>query len=246
MHTEHHKWYSPALGQEMELKVYGHYGQPIVVFPAQNGRWYDWEGHGGMVEACRHLLEAGRIKFICVDGIDWQSWTNTAIPPWERARRHNDYDAYIMGEVVPFVQRNTGLATMWLTGCSMGAFHAANFFFKHPEAFDGVIALSGLYQVGGFVGDEGGMDAYFNSPLWYLANMHDEALLERYRQGKKIVFVVGQGRWEEECIADTRAMERVLAEKRIPAWVEYWGHDVDHDWPWWRRMLPYYLERLGV
>ena len=47
MYTEYHKWHSPALGHEMELKLYGHYGQPVLVFPAQNGRWYDWEGHTG-------------------------------------------------------------------------------------------------------------------------------------------------------------------------------------------------------
>ncbi|MDD6726958.1 MAG: esterase, partial [Lactimicrobium massiliense] len=29
--------------------------------------------------------------------------------------------------------------------------------------------------------------------------------------------------------------------KNIPAWVDFWGADVAHDWPWWRRQLPYYL-----
>jgi esterase/lipase superfamily enzyme len=47
-------------------------------------------------------------------------------------------------------------------------------------------------------------------------------------------------------VADTRAMEEVLRAKGIPAIVDFWGEDVDHNWPWWRRMLPYYLERLGV
>ena len=84
MHIEQHRWYSPALEHDMELKVYGHYGQPILVFPAQNGRYFDWEGHGGMVEACANLIESGRIKFICVDGIDWQSWTNKGVHPSER------------------------------------------------------------------------------------------------------------------------------------------------------------------
>ncbi len=245
MHTEYHRWFSPALGHEMELKVYGHYGQPVMVFPAQNGRWYDWEGHAGMVPALAPMIEAGRVKFICVDSIDWQSWCNQSIPPAQRARRHNDYEAYIMQEAVPFVQRYTGLPTLWVTGCSMGAYHAANFFFKHPEVFDGLIALSGLYQVGGFVGDEGGMDAYFNSPLWYLPNLTDEAKLSAYRRNK-IVFAVGQGRWEEECLRDTRAMQEVLQQKGVYATFDYWGHDVDHDWPWWQKMLPYELERLGV
>ena len=31
------------------------------------------------------------------------------------------------------------------TGCSMGAFHAANFFFRRPDLFDTVVALSGVY-----------------------------------------------------------------------------------------------------
>jgi esterase/lipase superfamily enzyme len=55
---------------------------------------------------------------------------------------------------------------------------------------------------------------------------------------------VGQGAWEDEMLADTRAMEAVLADKEIPAVVDYWGHDVNHDWPWWQTMLPYHLERL--
>jgi esterase/lipase superfamily enzyme len=47
-------------------------------------------------------------------------------------------------------------------------------------------------------------------------------------------------------LADTRRMEAILAAKGIPAIVDYWGDDVNHDWPWWRQMLPYELERLGV
>ena len=26
--------------------------------------------------------------------------------------------------------------------------------------------------------------------------------------------------------------------------LDVWGHDVNHDWVWWRRMLPYYLGEL--
>jgi len=60
------------------------------------------------------------------------------------------------------------------------------------------------------------------------------------------VVIVGRGAWEEPLIEDTRALERIPAAKEIPAIVDYWGHDVDHDWPWGRRMLPHYLERLGA
>jgi esterase/lipase superfamily enzyme len=242
MHTEYHRWFSPALGHDMELKVYGHYGQPVLIFPAQDGRFFDFENFK-MTAACASLIETGRVKFITVDSVDWQTWTNHGSHPGDRARRHLDYERYILGEVVPFVNENTGLETMWVSGCSMGALHSANFFFRRPDVFDGLIALSGLYDMRLFIGDYGDENVYFNSPLLYLPNLGDPWHLERYRRSK-IVIAVGQGRWEEDAIHDTRALERILRAKNIPAWVDYWGDDVDHDWVWWRKMLPHFLGTL--
>jgi esterase/lipase superfamily enzyme len=242
MHIEHHRFFSSALGHDMDFKVYGNYGQPILIFPAQDGRFYDYENFG-MVSACAGLLEAGRIKFVCADSVDWQTWTNSSAHPSERARRHADYERYIMDELVPWVRGQTGLETLWVSGCSMGALHSANFFFKRPDVFDGVIALSGLYSVNLFVGNYGDDNTYFNSPLQYLPGLNDEWHLDLYRRAK-IVFGVGQGSWEEEAIADTRALQALLETKNVPAWFDYWGHDVAHDWVWWRQMMPYFLERM--
>ena len=30
----------------------------------------------------------------------------------------------------------------------------------------------------------------------------------------------------------------------VHAWFDYWGYDVAHDWCWWRRQLPYFLNFL--
>ena len=30
----------------------------------------------------------------------------------------------------------------------------------------------------------------------------------------------------------------------IPAWFAEWGHDVAHDWEWWRKQMPYFLGHL--
>jgi len=199
----------------------------------------------GMIDACGEILEAGRMRLVAVDGIDWQSWTNAAVAPAERARRHLAYDRYVMDELVPFVRKAAGRGTMWVTGCSMGAFHAANFFFRRPDAFDGVIGLSGLYSAVSFIDGQWDDATYFNSPLQYLPGLADPAYLDRYRRSA-IAFGVGQGRWEADCLADTRALEGILREKGVPAWFDYWGADVDHDWPWWRKMLPYFLDRMGV
>jgi esterase/lipase superfamily enzyme len=244
MQTEEHLWFSPSLGHDMALKVYGHAGRPVIAFPSQDGRWWDFEGWG-MVDAVAGLIDAGRLRLVTVDGIDWQSWTNRSLAPADRGRRHEAYDAYIAGEVVPFVRDLTGWDHAWAIGPSMGGYHSANVVFRHPDLFDGLIAISGLYQLSMFVGDDASDPVYFNSPLRYLPNLEDPWYLDRLRRAR-LAFVVGRGAWEDEMLADTRALREVLAAKGIPAIVDEWGEDVNHDWPWWRRMLPHYLEVLGV
>jgi esterase/lipase superfamily enzyme len=244
MQVEEHTWFSPSLAQEMALKVYGHAGRPVVAFPSQDGRYWDFESWG-MVDACATFIDDGRARIIAVDGIDWQSWTNQSISPADRGRRQDDYDRYLAAEVIPFARELTGWDRAWATGASMGGYHAANALFRHPDLFDGLIALSGLYQLSLFVGDDASEPVYFNSPLRYLPNLEDPWYLERLRAAK-LAFVVGRGAWEDDMLADTRALRDVLAAKGIPAIVDEWGDDVNHDWPWWRKMLPHYLDRLGV
>jgi len=243
MNTEYHHWFSRRLGREMELKVYGHYGKPMLVFPAQSGRFFDFEGFG-MIDAVRSFIDEGRIKVFTVDSVDAESWCNHQIHPADRARRHDQYDDYVVSEVVPFIHHHCG--NTWqkplTTGCSMGAYHAANFFFRHPDLFDATICLSGLYQMKGFVGDYMDERVYFNSPLAFLQNLTDPGILELYRRSF-IVICTGQGAWEEGMIADARAMQDVLGRLGVPAWIDFWGYDVNHDWPWWQRQLPYFLSR---
>lgn len=244
MKIEYHKWWSPNLGHDMELKVYGYYGQPALVFPAQSGRFYDFENFG-MVAAIAGFIEAGQVKLFTVDSIDGQSWANSNAHPAERARRHEDYDRYIVREVAPFIRQHCGNSNqkMITTGCSMGGYHSANFFFRHPDLFDTLIALSGLFQLRMFVGDCQDENIYFNSPLYYLPNLDDPWYLDQYRQSR-IIVCSGQGAWEEPMVADALALKAILAEKGIPAWIDLWGYDVNHDWPWWQKMLPYFLGKL--
>ena len=37
MQVEHHGWHSPRVGRWMGIKVYGHYGSPLLVFPTSGG-----------------------------------------------------------------------------------------------------------------------------------------------------------------------------------------------------------------
>lgn len=245
MHTEYHKWFSPHLGQEMELKVYGQVGRPLLVFPAQGGRFYEYEDFG-MIAAIAGSIEAGRVQVFTVDSIDLQSWANFMAAPAERARRHEDYDRYIVREVMPFIRSyGYGSGKALTTGVSMGAYHAGNFFFRHPDCFDGCIALSGLFRLNHFIGDYMDDNVYFNTPLAYLQGLEDPAYLEQYRRSQ-IIVCVGQGAWEDEMRVDAAELRRILESKGVPAWIDFWGHDVNHDWPWWRVQMPYFLGKLGL
>ena len=55
MQIDYHKEHSSRLGRDMEFKVYGHGGKPALVFPCQNGRFFDWEGFG-MLEKLQKIV----------------------------------------------------------------------------------------------------------------------------------------------------------------------------------------------
>ena len=246
MQTEYHRWFSPSLGHDMELKVYGYYGKPMLVFPAQNGSFHEFEDFG-MIAKLYSFIESGQIKVFTVNSLDGQSWANWDAHPADRARRHQDYDRYIVDEVVPFIRRHCGGTEekFLTTGVSMGAYHAANFFFRHPDLFDTVIALSGLYRLNYFIGDYMDDNVYFNTPLAYLPNMNDPWTIDQYCQSR-IIVAAGQGAREDDMLADTRELKRILDQKGIPNWIDIWGNDVNHDWPWWHKMLPYFLDKLEL
>ena len=154
----------------------------------------------------------------------------------------------IVDEVIAFVRDHcrSPHSRVMASGCSMGAYHAVNFFLKHPDVFGGTIALSGLYRLDRPEFQMSAADlpqVYFNSPISYLAGLSDSRYLDRYRTSR-IIVCVGQGAWEEEAIEDTRSLDHLFREKSVPAWIDFWGHDVNHDWPWWYKQMNYFLGHL--
>src|SRR5947209_16879206 len=99
MHREYLRAFSPALGREMELLVFGHAGARVVAFPTSMGRFFDWENRG-LVEAVRDHLDGGGAQLTCVDSVDAESWYDQHKHPADRARRHQQYDDYLTREVL--------------------------------------------------------------------------------------------------------------------------------------------------
>ncbi|MBQ3083917.1 MAG: esterase, partial [Clostridia bacterium] len=62
--------------------------------------------------------------------------------------------------------------------------------------------------------------------------------IEKYNSGRGII-CVGQGPWE---LPETSVrLKELFEQKGINIWVDLWGHDVNHDWPWWHKQVEYFV-----
>ncbi len=243
MYTEYRKEYSHHLGRDMEYKIYGREGKPCVVFPCQNGRFYDFEDFK-MVDLLAPYIEQGRLRLICADGIDTESWSAKLKPARQRIERQEQYFRYVTEEFIPHLQWLTGRNDFMATGCSMGGLHSCNFFFRRPDLFDTVLSLSGSLDATYFF--ENYMDdlVYNNSPVHFLPNMPREHYYWDMYRHRNIYICIGQGNWEEDLLPGHRSIAHTLAEHGIYGAVDFWGHDAYHDWPWWYKQMYYFMDKI--
>ena len=61
MQIRYYKEYSRFLNRFMEFKVYGHAGRPIVIFPCQSGRFFDWEDRN-MCNAAEPWIDSRKLQ----------------------------------------------------------------------------------------------------------------------------------------------------------------------------------------
>jgi esterase/lipase superfamily enzyme len=238
--------WSDALGGAGSVIRYGHWGRPVLAFPSEQGSAWDFESNG-MIGAVAELLDAGRLKVYCVDSYDAQSWSDQNIPVEERARRHGRYESWILDQVVPWIYQDCAGATEVMTlGCSLGAFHAANFALKRADLFPLAMCMSGTYDPASWHGwGERGTAAYFNNPLDYVGHLGGDHL-EWLRGRVSLLLVCGQGQWEDTTgsLQGTRQFAEVLARQGIRHELDLWGHDVPHDWPSWRAQVAHHMPRF--
>ncbi len=216
----------------MEMLVFGHGGTPVLVYPSSMGRFFEWEDFK-MIDALSDQLEHGHNQLFCVDSVDRESFYNKTVHPSVRMARHGQYEAYIVNEVVPYIQQKSGTSYLIASGASFGAYHAANFAFKNPWKFNKVIALGGAYDIKSFMGGYYDMGVYFQNPMDYLPNLTDHFTLERLRR-MDLRFVTGE---TDICKEANFAIHRVLHSKAVGSQLDMWLDGTGHDWPWWRQMI---------
>jgi esterase/lipase superfamily enzyme len=242
MKREYVHWYSPSLHRSMELLVFGEGGARVLVFPTREGRFFEYENLG-LVESLRHRIEAGSIQLICVEGLANEIFYASGLDAAMRIARWQHFETYILEEVLPFMDEMNSHPETVVTGCSLGAYYAANIAFRNPDTFTKLVALSGRYDLThavecfeSLLPGEYGDHIYFNMPCHYLPNLNDPEILRSIRK-MKIQLVVGD---EDPFIENNRQLSRILCDKGVGHELNIWRGRA-HRGSSWRLMVGHYL-----
>src|SRR4028118_818491 len=127
-------WFSHRLGREMPIVAYGHAGYPLLMFPTAGADYLEYERFH-LVDAIRHLIEAGRVRVYSINSVNRYSLLNEEASPQWKAELLSRYDAYITEDVLPLIRHDTGDANArpLVTGASLGRFFSANTSSPHPR-----------------------------------------------------------------------------------------------------------------
>lgn len=236
MNREIFGWYSPSLHKDMPIVAYGYYGFSLLLVPTAAADYLEYERFQ-LIDSLAPLINAGKIKVFSVDSVNNESWLNNNISFPEKSYRHKQWNEYIYNEVVPHIKNATSWDTpIIVCGASFGALHSMNLFLKRPDLINGVIAMSGVYDLtyysNGYMDD----NVYFNSPQHYMPNLTDHDILESIRSSQHIHILTGSGAYEDPKAGGEFA--KILYNKGIQYDFQNWGESYKHDWPTWRDMLP--------
>lgn len=242
MNREYHCWYSERLHRDMELLVFGHAGTKVLVFPTRDGRFYEYENLG-LVNCLSEKIEQGHIQLFCIDSIDHETFYCDWRHPADRIRRHILFEEYVLHEVIPFMDQKNDNPNRISHGCSLGAFHATNLAFRHPELFVKLSAFSGRFDLSlsvenfknlfdGYYDD----NIYFHSPSHYLPSLNDEVKLNALRN-MDIVLVIGD---EDPFLQNNIALSESLWNKGVWHALHYWSGRA-HRGRYWRQMVNLHL-----
>jgi len=239
MHREVSSWYSPSLGIEMPVVSYGHYGFALLLVPTAAADFLEYERFQ-LIDALAPLIHAGKMKVFSINSMNKESWMNNTMLPEHKAIRHNQFNEYVFNEVIPFIKTHTSEDTpTYISGASFGALHSMNLFLKRPDLIQGVISMSGVYNLEEYTKGYFDEQVYYNSPEHYLPRLEDSWYLDKIRSSKHVHIYTGSGAYEDP--EASRRFSGILHQKAIPHDLGIWGKDINHDWSTWRNMLPHIL-----
>jgi len=237
---EYHKWHTLYLSREFEMLVFGDSGLPVVLFPTAQDRYYTYKDTG-IINSVSSLIEEGKIKAYCPDGIDKDSWYNYSIHPADRIKTHIGYENVILHDVINYALYEADRKKVAIGGCGFGGYHAINFALKHPDKISGIISLGAFFDIKRFIFGYYDDNCYFNNPPDYMPNLEDPHYLDRIKEMK---IILGTGEWDPN-LDENKRMSDILNKKNIPHLLDI-KPDTGGDWGWWRGMFAeYVMEIIG-
>jgi len=241
MHIEHHDWYSPRLGYDLGVAVFGHWGPPLLAFPTSHGDEWELE-RNGLIGALGDLVDGGRVKIICVGSNNSDSFMNKGAHPSHRSWRQRLFDEYIRNEVIPFIHTHCQNSEIPIStmGASLGAYHAANTLFRYPHLVKRCYALSGVFDLRSMMSAGYDENFYFHNPVDYLNNLTDPWYFEQF-ESCEIRLATGTGPYEDR--RHSYDLSAILSRKGIRHYLDDWGPRGGHDWPYWKEQMREYLSR---
>jgi esterase/lipase superfamily enzyme len=232
-------WYSERLQKDMPVAVYGNYGFALLLVPTAAADYLEYERFQ-LIDSLQPFIDEGKVKVFSINSINNESWLNNHMDPRHKIIRHQQFNEYVYEEVIPFIKTNTSPETpIIICGASFGALHSMNLFLKRPDLINGVIAMSGVYDLTEYTKGYYDEDVYFNSPQHYVPNLTDHYILEQIRHSHHLHIFSGSGAYEDPAASGTFA--RILYDKGINYELDVWGTEWPHDWNTWRAVLPHYL-----
>src|SRR5687767_10430948 len=143
-------WYSPSLSKDMPIATYGDYGFALLLVPTAAADYLEYERFQ-LIDTLAPHIDSGKVKVFSINSINNESWLNNEMIPEHKAIRHNQFNQYVAEEVVPYIRNATSQETPIITcGASFGALHSMNLFLKYPHLINGVIAMSGVYDLSAY------------------------------------------------------------------------------------------------
>lgn len=225
------KWRSPSLGKDMKMTVYGETGTPILALPTRGALCNQWEKYG-MINAVSYQLDNGFNQVYCVNSIDKEGFLNDQAKPEQRIVRHQQYESYLVDEVVPFIKERSPINYLIIAGVDLGGYHAINTALKHPELFGKAVGISGTYNIRGFMDGFYSDDVYYNNPTDYVPNLSKKSLLNKIMEVEFRLVSYDSDERRDSALQ----MSNILHTKFITHELDIWGMQ-DDEWDLWPQML---------
>jgi esterase/lipase superfamily enzyme len=225
------EWRSPSLGKDMELTIYGESGTPIIGLPTRGASCHQWEEFG-MVDAISYQLNNEFNQLYCLSSVDREGFLNDGASPAQRLVRQQQYESYLVEEVVPYIQEENSIDFIILAGIDLGGYHALTTALKYPALFGKVIGISGIYDIKPFMDGFYNDDVYYSNPMDFVPNVNTQSMLQKIRDVDFRLVSFDSDERKEDAIR----MSNVMRMKFVEHDLDIWG-DGREEWELWPNML---------